>query len=108
MLNYGFLIDSFGGEVKSLRNSMTTLSALLFPFASSIVTTYHICSTQQAFVLNLNQHWFTLRRFGQPGGTGHWYNLNSFFDTPERIGKMYLGMVLQQAEMEGRFSIPLS
>jgi hypothetical protein len=58
-------------------------------------------STQQAFVLNLNQHWFTLRRFGQPGGTGHWFNLNSFFESPERIGKMYLGMVLQQAEAEG-------
>jgi len=64
-------------------------------------------STQQAFLLNLNQHWFTLRRFGQPDGNGHWFNLNSFFDSPERIGKTYLGMVLQQAEAEGPdFSCP--
>lgn len=58
-------------------------------------------STQQAFVLNLNQHWFTMRRFGQPGGNGHWFNLNSSFEYPERVGEMYLGMVLQQAEAEG-------
>ncbi|KAF8326676.1 Josephin-domain-containing protein [Cantharellus anzutake] len=57
--------------------------------------------TQQAFVLNLNQHWFTIRRFGLPESTGHWYNLNSSFAQPQRVGVMYLGMVLHQAETEG-------
>ncbi|QRW08529.1 Ataxin-3 [Ceratobasidium sp. AG-Ba] len=57
--------------------------------------------TQLAFVLNLEQHWFTLRRFGQRGGKGFWFNLNSFLSAPEWVGGEYLKMVLQQAEQEG-------
>ncbi|KAF8798698.1 Josephin-domain-containing protein [Phlegmacium glaucopus] len=64
--------------------------------------------TQLGFILNLQQHWFTLRRFGnasanvdQDEGDGHWFNLNSFLPQPEWVGKLYLGMVLQQAEAEG-------
>ncbi|KAF7361872.1 Josephin domain-containing protein [Mycena venus] len=52
-------------------------------------------ATQLAFILNYEQHWFTLRRFGP-----HWFNLNSFIK-PEWISKLYLGMVLQQAEADG-------
>lgn len=66
------------------------------------------CSTQLAFILNLQQHWFSLRRFGPADpvvdndeGLGHWFNLNSFLPTPEWVGKLYLGMVLQQAEADG-------
>lgn len=63
-----------------------------------------------AFILNSNQHWYTLRRFGNVSpdpsleadpGYGHWFNLNSCIPKPERVGKLYLGMVLQQAETEG-------
>ncbi|KAJ3575102.1 hypothetical protein NP233_g1338 [Leucocoprinus birnbaumii] len=64
--------------------------------------------TQLAFILNLGEHWFTLRRFGpasanidEDPGQGHWFNLNSFLSAPEWVGKLYLGMVLQQAETEG-------
>ncbi|KAG9073881.1 hypothetical protein FS749_014598, partial [Ceratobasidium sp. UAMH 11750] len=57
--------------------------------------------TQLAFVLNLEQHWFTLRRFGHRHGKGFWFNLNSFLSGPEWVGNTYLGMVLQQAEKEG-------
>ena len=69
---------------------------------------YKLYSTQLAFILNLEQHWFTLRRFGEAkanvgldDGNGHWFNLNSFLSIPEWVGKLYLGMVLQQAEAEG-------
>ncbi|CCA66347.1 hypothetical protein PIIN_00033 [Serendipita indica DSM 11827] len=64
--------------------------------------------TQLAFILNLELHWFTLRRFGpaeadvtRDPGEGHWFNLNSFLEEPEWVSKTYLGMVLQQAETEG-------
>jgi len=64
--------------------------------------------TQLGFILNLQQHWFTLRRFGnasadvdQDEGSGYWFNLNSFLPQPEWVGNLYLGMVLQQAETEG-------
>lgn len=65
-------------------------------------------STQLGFILNLQQHWFTLRRFGPAEakidldtGEGHWFNLNSFLPAPEWVGKLYLGMLLQQAEADG-------
>ncbi|KAI0949261.1 hypothetical protein AcW1_008928 [Taiwanofungus camphoratus] len=64
--------------------------------------------TQMAFILHLENHWFTLRRFGlvSPNpdadtGEGHWFNLNSFLEAPEWVSRLYLGMVLQQAEADG-------
>jgi len=69
-----------------------------------------VFSTLQAFILNLDQHWFTLRKFGPILPTqespGHWFNLNSFLDAPEWVGRLYLGMVLQQAEQEGDYLLP--
>ncbi|KAF9531669.1 Josephin-domain-containing protein [Crepidotus variabilis] len=63
---------------------------------------------QLGFILNLEQHWFTLRRFGDANpdmdldeGNGHWFNLNSFLKDPEWVSRTYLGMVLQQSEAEG-------
>jgi len=60
------------------------------------------------FVLNQNQHWYTLRRFGSPAtdptndtGNSHWFNLNSFESTPQWVGKLYLSMFIQQAENDG-------
>lgn len=69
-----------------------------------------------AFILNSNQHWYTLRRFGRVSpdpnleadpGYGHWFNLDSCIPKPERVGKLYLGMVLHQAETEGEFNFLL-
>ncbi|KAG0704493.1 Josephin-domain-containing protein [Suillus ampliporus] len=58
---------------------------------------------QTAFVLNQNQHWYTLRRFGNLSnpGDGHWFNLDSTKRQPQWISKLYLGMFLQQAESDG-------
>ncbi|KAG1752956.1 Josephin-domain-containing protein [Suillus lakei] len=58
---------------------------------------------QTAFVLNQNQHWYTLRRFGDISipGDGHWFNLDSTKRQPQWISKLYLGMFLQQAESDG-------
>jgi len=63
-----------------------------------------------AFILNLDLHWFTLRRFGDANplidadeGNGLWFNLNSSLPRPEWLSKTYLGMVISQAEAEGKF-----
>ncbi|BEJ13536.1 hypothetical protein CspHIS471_0307100 [Cutaneotrichosporon sp. HIS471] len=53
---------------------------------------------QAAFILNLDSHWFAIRRFGS---YTRWYNLNSFLERPEWISPTYLHMVLKQAEDEG-------
>lgn len=56
---------------------------------------------QLAFILNHNQHWYTLRRFGLTPESGHWFNLDSSEPEPRWIGKTYLDMFLQQAEQDG-------
>ncbi|KAF8313131.1 Josephin-domain-containing protein [Clavulina sp. PMI_390] len=90
----------FSGQV--VDRALRVWGLTIAPWRSEALAQFHNDpDTQQAFVLNLEQHWFSIRRFGHPGGNGHWFNLNSFYDAPERVGKMYLGMVLQQAEMEG-------
>lgn len=78
------------------------------PFNSLLLGILTSGSVQLAFILNLEQHWFTLRRFGNAEATvdndpghGHWFNLNSFLKSPEWVGKLYLSMVLEQAEQEG-------
>lgn len=53
---------------------------------------------QAGFILNLQNHWFTLRRFKF---NSRWYNLNSFLPQPEWISPTYLQLVLAQAEAEG-------
>ncbi|KAF8844289.1 Josephin-domain-containing protein [Paxillus ammoniavirescens] len=57
--------------------------------------------TQLAFVLNHDQHWYTLRRFGHLAENFHWFNLDSSRPSPQWISKTYLGMFLQQAERDG-------
>ncbi|KAI8816310.1 Ataxin-3 [Fimicolochytrium jonesii] len=54
---------------------------------------------EQAFVCNLQEHWFTLRRFGN--SPKRWYNLNSVFDGPDYVSETYLGLLLAQLQNEG-------
>ncbi|WAQ90430.1 hypothetical protein PtA15_12A419 [Puccinia triticina] len=55
---------------------------------------------QEAFILNHDLHWFTLRRFGH--SVDRWYNLNSMDeDSPKWIGPTFLSMAIAQAEAEG-------
>ncbi|KND02167.1 uncharacterized protein SPPG_02659 [Spizellomyces punctatus DAOM BR117] len=56
-------------------------------------------TNENAFICNLQEHWFTLRRFG--GSPKRWYNLNSVFDGPEYVSETYLGLLLAQLENEG-------
>ncbi|CAI2184181.1 3099_t:CDS:2, partial [Funneliformis geosporum] len=52
-----------------------------------------------AYICNLHEHWFTLRKFG--GISSRWYNLDSLFHGPKSISQTYLGMLLNQLENEG-------
>ncbi|KAJ1304888.1 hypothetical protein OPQ81_006022 [Rhizoctonia solani] len=90
-------------SVQVLKNALKDLFGLtLIPWRSDEMRQYQaVPYTQLAFFLNRQQHWFTLRRFGHPQRKGHWFNLNSFLDSPEWVGNTYLGTVLQQAEKEG-------
>ncbi|CAG8608789.1 10932_t:CDS:2 [Cetraspora pellucida] len=56
---------------------------------------------EEAYICNLREHWFTLRRFG--GIKSRWYNLDSLLHGPEWISQIYLGMLLSQLETDGIF-----
>ncbi|KAK5669738.1 hypothetical protein QVD99_004123 [Batrachochytrium dendrobatidis] len=56
-------------------------------------------SAEQAFICNLNEHWFTLRQFGR--SPNRWYDLNSLFKEPKYISETYLAMFISQIQMEG-------
>jgi ataxin-3 len=56
---------------------------------------------QRAFILNCNQHWFTLRKFGDAEGVGPWFNLDSSLERPEWVSETYLGVLLRQSEADG-------
>ncbi|EDO27645.1 predicted protein, partial [Nematostella vectensis] len=51
---------------------------------------------QQAFICNLQQHWFTLRKLGS-----QWFNINSLKTEPELVSETYLSMYLTQLQAEG-------
>ncbi|TFK54471.1 Josephin-domain-containing protein [Heliocybe sulcata] len=91
-------------SVQVLENALNVWGLNLVRWRSSAMRQFQDRPHEQlGFILNLQQHWFTLRRFGQSdlAGQSHWFNLNSFLEAPEWVSKTYLGMVLQQAEAEG-------
>ncbi|KAJ6586946.1 Josephin-domain-containing protein [Mycena vulgaris] len=92
----GNMDDSGFFSVQVLDNALKVWGLNLSRWRAEEMRPFHgHPETQLAFILNYEQHWFTLRRFGP-----HWFNLNSF-SKPEWISQLYLGMVLQQAEADG-------
>lgn len=53
-------------------------------------------TSQNAFICNYREHWFTIRRIGR-----QWFNLNSLLTGPELVSDTFLGMFLVQLETEG-------
>ncbi|KIJ67798.1 hypothetical protein HYDPIDRAFT_179943 [Hydnomerulius pinastri MD-312] len=89
-------------SVQVLENALNVWGLSLVRWRSEAMKSYQSRPhAQLAFVLNQNQHWYTLRRFGHSAEDGHWFNLDSSNPSPQWIGKTYLGMFLQQAEQEG-------
>jgi len=96
-------------SVQVIENALKVWGLNLVRWRSEEMRPYHERPhAQLAFILNLEQHWFTLRRFGHAepsldndAGRGHWFNLNSCLPSPEWVGKLYLDTVLQQSEAEG-------
>ncbi|KAJ7901851.1 Josephin-domain-containing protein [Mycena olivaceomarginata] len=92
----GNMDDSGFFSVQVLDNALRVWGLNLSRWRGEEMRPFHNHPENQlAFILNYEQHWFTLRRFGP-----HWFNLNSFAK-PEWVSKLYLGMVLQQAEADG-------
>lgn len=60
----------------------------------------HAPLQEYAFIANLAQHWFTIRRLElrMPGG---WYNFNSVLPAPAPVSDLYLENFLAQLRAEG-------
>jgi len=52
---------------------------------------------EQLFVCHMNDHWFSLRKFGT-----QWINLNSFLPAPELISDMYHLLLLDTLKKDGK------
>ncbi|KAG2423851.1 hypothetical protein HXX76_015011 [Chlamydomonas incerta] len=54
-------------------------------------------TTAEAFICNLQEHWFTLRRVAD----GEWWNFNSLFPAPQPLSTFYLTAFLDTLRDEG-------
>lgn len=53
-------------------------------------------TTVQAFILNMESHWFCVRRFHT-----HWFDLNSLLNKPRYMSSLYLTEYLRQMKEDG-------
>lgn len=53
-------------------------------------------TTVQAFIFNMESHWFCVRRFHT-----HWFNLNSLLDKPRYMSSLYLTEFCRQMKDDG-------
>ena len=51
---------------------------------------------QRGFLLNLDRHWYTIRRIGVD-----WFDFNSLLAAPAPVSDTYLALLLQQLQVEG-------
>ncbi|KAF9520269.1 hypothetical protein BS47DRAFT_1387314 [Hydnum rufescens UP504] len=94
--------DSGFFSIQVVERALQVWGLGLVPWSSGELAAFHRNpDTQEAFILNLDQHWFTIRRFGSPDGHKHWFNLNSFLESPEHVRRTYLSMMLDESEIEG-------
>ncbi|KAF9914987.1 Ataxin-3 [Lobosporangium transversale] len=92
--------DSGFFSVQVLSHALTIWNIQIIPWGSKEVSDAKAEPEREtAFICNLNEHWYTLRRFGP--STQRWYDLNSMHSQPRHMSATYLGMTLSQLEAEG-------
>ncbi|KAH9815031.1 Josephin-domain-containing protein [Melampsora americana] len=93
--------DSGFFSVQVIDDALHQLGLRLVRWQSDEMKPMHAYpENQEAFILNHDLHWFTLRRFG--GNADRWYDLNSVTGKPPTwIGSGFLSMTISQAEAEG-------
>ncbi|KAG0362980.1 Josephin-domain-containing protein [Gamsiella multidivaricata] len=92
--------DSGFFSVQVLSHALDIWNVQIIPWGAKEVSDSKTEPEREiAFICNLDQHWYTLRRFGP--STQRWYDLNSMHSQPKHMSAIYLGMTLSQLEMEG-------
>eukprot|EP00741_Cyanophora_paradoxa_P001938 tig00000523_g1877.t1 len=86
-------------SVQVLMEALKTLKLSLVPLQGSdpiAATARKDPWNQRAFICNLMEHWFCLRKIGP-----RWWNLNSLLQTPQLVTETYLSIYLEQLKREG-------
>ncbi|KAI8591506.1 Josephin-domain-containing protein [Geranomyces variabilis] len=89
----------FSVQVISAALRVWNLDITAFGAEENAITRSDPATSETAFICNLQEHWFTLRRFG--GSSKRWYNLNSMFQEPAYVSETYLALLLAQLQTEG-------
>ncbi|KAI8384786.1 Josephin-domain-containing protein [Radiomyces spectabilis] len=91
--------DSGYFSIQVIQQALSVWNLELIPWRSEeAIEAREHPENEAAYICNLHQHWFTLRKFAVPW---QWYNLNSTQSAPSHISETYLGLLVQQFEMEG-------
>ncbi|KAF9141670.1 Ataxin-3 [Mortierella sp. GBA39] len=92
--------DSGFFSVQVLSHALSIWNIQIIPWGSKeVADAKSEPEREAAFICNLNEHWYTLRRFGP--STQRWYDLNSMHPRPQYMSATYLGMTLSQLEAGG-------
>ena len=89
--------DSGYFSIQVLCKALEVWNLELVPYNSSVAAAIRDDPVSQtAFICNLQNHWFTIRKLG-----AQWFNLNSLKEDPELISDTYLRLYLAQLQAEG-------
>ncbi|TPX49238.1 hypothetical protein SeLEV6574_g01589 [Synchytrium endobioticum] len=92
--------DSGFFSIQTIKQALSVWGLDLVPFTSPDAGHIrHRPTDQCAFICNLQEHWFTLRKFGAL--STRWYNLNSLFSQPQYVSESFLIILLAQLQAEG-------
>ncbi|KAI9478386.1 MAG: ataxin-3-like protein [Benjaminiella poitrasii] len=92
--------DSGYFSIQVLQKALEIWNLELVPWKSKEMEQVRKAPFEQAaYICNLRNHWFTLRKFGNRAFL--WYNLDSTQASPTYLGENYLPMMLDQIEREG-------
>ncbi|KAI7866441.1 Josephin-domain-containing protein [Spinellus fusiger] len=86
-------------SIQVIQRALSIWDLTLVPWLSEEASNARECPEQEkAYICNLHQHWFTLRKFSVPW---RWYNLNSTQNMPAHLSETYLELLLEQIQNEG-------
>ncbi|KAF9435511.1 hypothetical protein BGZ76_006139 [Entomortierella beljakovae] len=92
--------DSGFFSVQVISHALSILNLQIIPWgAKEVSNAKSMPEREAAFICNLDEHWYTLRRFGD--STQRWYDLNSLYPEPRYMTATFLGVTLSQLEAEG-------
>ncbi|KAJ3244181.1 Ataxin-3 [Chytriomyces hyalinus] len=92
--------DSGFFSIQVIQNALSVWNLQLSPIgASSNAAIRNDPASAPAYILNLNEHWLTLRSFGK--SRSRWYNLDSTKDQPSYVSEFYLQALLSQLQADG-------